>query len=73
MKYRTYSGKVYRVQVGGQDSRGTLMVEPNPMQSIFRRQLGVDAFALDGDETQVLDPWSDRPRKKDLTSLQPRR
>ncbi len=42
------------------------MSEPNPMQAIIRRQLGVDAFALDGDETSVVDSWDERPRKREI-------
>ena len=42
------------------------MTDPNPMQSLLRRHLGVDAFALDGDETEVQDRWTDRPRKTKL-------
>lgn len=39
------------------------MTDPNPMQSLLRRHLGVDAFALDGDDTDVQDRWTDRTRK----------
>ena len=39
------------------------MPEPNPMQTLLRRHLGVDAFALDGDQTEILDSWADKPRK----------
>ena len=42
------------------------MTDPNPMQALLRRHLGVDAFALDGDETDVQDRWTDRPRKTKL-------
>lgn len=49
------------------------MSDPNPMQALLRRHLGVDAFALDGDDTQVLDSWADRPRKLDPKALEPRR
>ena len=38
------------------------MTDPNPMQALLRRHLGVDAFALDGDETEVQDNWLERPR-----------
>jgi len=38
----------------------------NPMQQVIRRQLGVDAFALDGDESDVPDSWQDRPRRTRL-------
>jgi hypothetical protein len=39
------------------------MTDTNPMQSLLRRHLGVDAFALDGDATEVQDNWLDKPRK----------
>jgi hypothetical protein len=39
------------------------MTDHNPMQSLLRRHLGVDSFALDGDDTDVQDRWTDRPRK----------
>ena len=49
------------------------MTEPNPMQTLLRRHLGVDAFALDGDDTLVIDSWADRPRKVDVKSLEAKR
>ncbi|MHB1262224.1 MAG: hypothetical protein ACYC2H_10980 [Thermoplasmatota archaeon] len=42
------------------------MSEPNPLQVVLRRNLGLDAFSLDGDATEVLDSWADRPRKVKL-------
>jgi hypothetical protein len=42
------------------------MSEPNPLQVVLRRNLGVDAFALDGDDTEVQDSWADRPRRVKL-------
>jgi hypothetical protein len=39
------------------------MSEPNPLQVVLRRNLGVDAFSLDGDATDVQDSWADRPRR----------
>lgn len=39
------------------------MTDPNPMQALLRRHLGVDSFALDGDATDVQDRWTDQPRK----------
>ena len=42
------------------------MSEPNPLQVVLRRNLGVDAFSLDGDATEVQDSWADRPRKAKL-------
>jgi hypothetical protein len=35
---------------------------PNPIQAVLRNQMGVDAFALDGDETEVAEAWQDRRR-----------
>lgn len=37
------------------------MTGPNPMHVLYRRAMGIDAFALDGDDTTVPEPWSDRP------------
>jgi len=34
----------------------------NPMQAVIRRQMGIDAFALDGDDSELFETWSDRPR-----------
>lgn len=48
---------------------GCRMTEPNPMQTLLRRHLGVDSFSLDGDDTEVLDSWADRPRKQDLGKI----
>lgn len=42
------------------------MSEPNPLQAVLRRNLGLDAFSLDGDATEVPDSWTDRPRKVKL-------
>ena len=38
------------------------MMDSNPMQVILRRQMGLDVFALDGDDTDVQDTWQDKPR-----------
>lgn len=40
-----------------------MTTDPNPMQALLRRHLGVDAFALDGDETEIVDRWTDERRK----------
>jgi hypothetical protein len=40
------------------------MANPNPMQTVIRRQLGIDSFALDGDDTEVWESWQDKPRRK---------
>lgn len=71
--YRTCSRKVHQVNPCGLDSRGMHMTTPNPMQSLLRRHLGVDAFALDGDDTAVLDSWADKPRKIDVKALEAKR
>jgi len=42
------------------------MSEPNPLQVVLRRNLGVDAFSLDGDATDVQDHWADKPRRAKL-------
>ena len=42
---------------------GGCMTDHNPMQSLLRRHLGVDSFALDGDDTEIQDRWTDKPRK----------
>ena len=34
---------------------------PNPVQVVLREAMGIDAYALDGDDTRVPDPWQDRP------------
>lgn len=35
----------------------------NPLQELLHQQVGIDSFALDGDETQILESWQDRPRR----------
>lgn len=45
------------------------MPEHNPMQSLLRRHLGMDAFALDGDDTELADSWQDRPRRAKAVDL----
>jgi hypothetical protein len=41
------------------------MPEHNPMQNLLRRHLGVDAFALDGDDTEMGESWYDKPRRRE--------
>lgn len=36
-------------------------MDKNPMQELLRRQMGMDAFALDGDDTDIPDPWQPKP------------
>ena len=43
------------------------MTEPNPLQVVLRRNLGVDAFPLDGDATETLNDWSEKRRTLKLT------
>lgn len=40
------------------------MTDPNPMQNLLRRQMGIDSFALDGNEEVLWETWEDRPRSK---------
>ena len=42
------------------------MTEPNPLQVVLRRNLGVDAFSLDGDDTNGQNDWSERRRRTTL-------
>lgn len=35
--------------------------ERHPLHVMLHQHMGVDSFALDGDDTPVLDPWHDRP------------
>lgn len=41
----------------------TMTMEPNahPMRVLYRDILGVDTFAVAGDEGSITDPWQDRP------------
>lgn len=43
-----------------------MTAEPNPLQAVLRRNLGVDAFSLDGDATDVQNDWSEKRRKVKL-------
>lgn len=40
-----------------------MMRASNPLHEVLRQQVGLDSFAIDGDESVVLDPWSDRPER----------
>ena len=46
------------------------MTEPNPVQIVLRRQIGVDAFAIDGDDTELAESWLDRPRRRQVVVQQ---
>lgn len=43
-------------------------MDHNPMQTLLRRQMGIDAFGLDGDDTPLWDSWADtaRPREGEV-------
>lgn len=34
----------------------------HPMHELLHREFGIDSFALDGDDTELGDHWSDRRR-----------
>lgn len=36
----------------------------NPMQTVIRRQMGIDAFSLDGDDSELWEEWADKPRQR---------
>ena len=39
------------------------MTKPtNPFRELLEQQMGIDAFSLDGNDTEVQDRWSDAPR-----------
>lgn len=38
--------------------------DTNPMQTILRRQMGIDSFALDGQDEVLWETWEDQPRRK---------
>ena len=44
---------------------GAMHPSTNPMRDLLQQQLGIDAFALDGSETQVVESWQDKPRRRD--------
>lgn len=33
------------------------------MHELLHQEMGIDSFALDGDDTAVADPWQDRPAR----------
>ncbi len=41
----------------------------NPIQNLLRRQMGIDAFGLDGDDTPLWDSWADQPRSREEAPL----
>jgi hypothetical protein len=43
-------------------------MDPNPMQVLLRRQMGLDVFALDGDDTDVQETWQDKPRRREAVA-----
>jgi len=38
-----------------------MRTDRHPLHVVLHQHMGVDSFALDGDDTQVSDPWQDRP------------
>ena len=40
-----------------------VMLSKNPLHVVLHQQVGIDSFALDGDDTDVADPWQDRPAR----------
>ncbi|MFO1532296.1 MAG: hypothetical protein ABR562_01135 [Thermoplasmatota archaeon] len=40
------------------------LTDPNPIHKLLRRQMGIDSFALDGDQEVLWETWEDQPRKK---------
>lgn len=40
-----------------------MTTDPNPLQALLRRNLGVDAFSLDGDATETQNDWSEKRAK----------
>lgn len=35
----------------------------NPLHVLLHKQIGIDSFAMDGDDTDVPEPWQDRPAR----------
>ncbi|MGB0652039.1 MAG: hypothetical protein ACPGQL_02465 [Thermoplasmatota archaeon] len=35
----------------------------HPIHELLHDEMGIDSFALDGDETVVVESWQDRPRR----------
>lgn len=36
----------------------------NPMRELLKEELGIDAFALDGDASPLQETWEDRPNRR---------
>lgn len=49
-------------------SRFPMPNQPNPMRELLRQEMGIDAF--DGDDTVLLEAWSERPRPKERGKIQ---
>lgn len=45
---------------------------PNPMRELLHQQLGIDAFALDGEPGALEGSWQDEPRAEPLVRLSER-
>ncbi len=40
------------------------MMRVHPLHQVLRQQVGIDTFAVDGDETRIIEDWSDKPRPR---------
>lgn len=40
------------------------MMRVHPLHEILHQQVGVDSFAIDGDATEIVEDWSDKPRSR---------
>lgn len=47
----------------GESPSETMRAGPNPLHVLLHRQIGIDSFAMDGDDTDVPEPWQDRPAR----------
>ncbi len=35
----------------------------NPLHEVLHQQVGIDSFALDGDDTLIVEAWDERERR----------
>ncbi len=40
------------------------MMRVHPLHEVLHQQVGIDSFAIDGDTTQIIEDWSDKPRPR---------